>query len=211
MKKLLMLVCLIVLVGVMGCKSKGDVSATEDQGQQMEETGDTGKGNAFMDAKKLEEPKEVTIDKDKKYYAVIHTNKGDITAELYAKDAPLSVTNYKYLADKGFYNGQIFHRFAEGFVIQGGDPTGTGSGGPGYTLPPEIKRRHKTGALAWARQGNQINPEKRSNGSQFYITLRKTPHLDGEYTVFGQVTEGMRVAGNLRVDDVIESIEVIEE
>ncbi len=105
-----------------------------------------------------------------------------------------SVNNFVTLAKNGYYDGLTFHRVEPGFVIQGGDPAGDGTGGPGYTIPAEINHTHTRGALAWTRTGDQVNPERRSSGSQFYITLDATPFLDGGYTVFGQVIEGMDVA-----------------
>lgn len=161
-------------------------------------------------AKVWEEPKQAAVDAGKKYVAVIRTSKGEIECELFPKEAPLSVTNFKYLADNGFYKGLTFHRVVPGFVIQGGDPTGTGAGGPGYTMPAEINPAHKhvKGALAWARTGDEVNPERRSSGSQFYITLAPTPFLDGGYTVFGQTTKGLDVVDNIKVGDTIESVEV---
>lgn len=159
-------------------------------------------------AGKWTEPKSPSVDVNKKYTAIIKTSKGDIDVELYAKDAPLSVTNFVYLAKGGFYNGLTFHRVVPDFVIQGGDPTATGSGGPGYTIPAEIKLPHKEGALAWARTGDEVNPQRRSSGSQFYITYKPTPFLDGAYTVFGQVTKGMDVVNKIQKGDTIKSIEV---
>ncbi|HPQ80377.1 MAG TPA: peptidylprolyl isomerase [bacterium] len=144
----------------------------------------------------------------KKYTAVIKTSRGEITAELYPAEAPLSVTNFKMLADGGFYEGLTFHRVVPGFVVQGGDPEGSGSGGPGYTIPAEIHHRHGKGALAWARTCDEVNPQRRSSGSQFYITLEPTPFLDGQYTVFGQTLTGMDVVESIRQGDVIESVEV---
>ena len=108
-------------------------------------------------------------------------------------------------------DGLTFHRVEPGFVVQGGDPTGTGSGGPGYTIPAEIKRPHPKGALAWARTGDAVNPERRSSGSQFYITLDATPFLDGGYTVFGQTTKGMDVVEKITRGDTIESVTIKEE
>lgn len=161
-----------------------------------------------MTQQTVAEPKISTVDAAKKYTTVIKTAKGDIVLELYPKDAPLSVSNFKQLADAGFYNGLTFHRVVPGFVIQGGDPQGTGSGGPGYTVPAEIGLPHKKGALAWARTGDQINPERRSSGSQFYITLEPTPMLDGQYTVFGQTLSGMDVVDKIKVGDKIQSVTV---
>ena len=151
----------------------------------------------------------MTIDVNKSYVATIKTAKGNIVAELYPKDAPQHVNNFVFLARDGFFNNLTFHRVVAGFVIQGGDPLGTGTGGPGYTIPPEIKAKHTNGALAMARQGGpaQATP---SSGSQFYITLAPQPGLDGEYTVFGQVTSGMDVVAKIVVGDVIQAITIEE-
>ncbi|MBT3182428.1 MAG: peptidylprolyl isomerase [Deltaproteobacteria bacterium] len=164
----------------------------------------------MSEVKTFAEPKEAVVEVDKKYTAVIKTSKGDITCELFAKEAPLSVTNFKQLADGGFYNGLTFHRVVPDFVVQGGDPDGTGSGGPGYTIPAEIKPdlKHIKGALAWARLGDEVNPEKRSSGSQFYITLEPTPFLDGGYTVFGKTISGMDIVEQIQIGDKIESVEI---
>lgn len=148
------------------------------------------------------EPTAATIDPAKKYTATITTAKGDIVAALFT-DAPLSITNFQQLADGKFYDGLTFHRVEPGFVIQGGDPVGNGTGGPGYTIPAEIKHKHLKGALAWARTGDAVNPKRRSSGSQFYITLEATPFLDNQYTVFGQVTTGMDVVENITPGDKI--------
>src|SRR5215217_2918664 len=121
--------------------------------------------------------------------ATIETNHGTIELELYPDDAPKTVDNFVKLAEDGFYDGVIFHRVIEGFMIQGGDPTGTGSGGPGYQFEDEIND-HKVvrGALAMANAGPN------TNGSQFFIvTADETPWLDGKHTVFGRVTSGMDV------------------
>lgn len=151
----------------------------------------------------------MNFDEKKTYSAVIHTSKGEITCELYPKKAPLSVTNFIQLAEGGFYNGLIFHRVVPNFVIQGGDPQGTGTGGPGYTLASEISLPHQKGALAWARLPDHVNPQKKSSGSQFYITLEKIPYLDGEYTVFGQTVAGMDVIKQIEQGDVIKKIDII--
>ncbi len=156
------------------------------------------------------EPKQpMAFEKGKKYEAVIHTDKGDITCELNIEKAPLSATNFIQLARGKFYNGLTFHRVVPQFVIQGGDPQGTGSGGPGYTLPAEIGLSHIQGALAWARLGDEVNPQKRSSGSQFYITLEATPFLDGNYTVFGQTISGMDVVQQIRQGDKIKSVDIV--
>ena len=119
--------------------------------------------------------------------AVMHTNAGPITIELFDDDAPKTVENFRKLASEGFYDGLIFHRVIRGFMIQGGDPQGTGSGGPGYQFEDEFNQ-HKVvrGALAMANAGPN------TNGSQFFIvTTDAAPWLDGKHTVFGQVTDGM--------------------
>ena len=132
----------------------------------------------------------MTIDPNKTYVAHIDTTLGPITAELYPKDAPKHVNSFVFLAKDGFYNGVIFHRVIPGFMIQGGDPTGTGSGGPGYQFEDEFNDHPVArGALAMANAGPN------TNGSQFFIvTADACPWLDGKHTVFGQVTSGMDVA-----------------
>lgn len=151
----------------------------------------------------------MTFEQGKTYHAIIHTTKGDIVCELNYTIAPLSVTNFVQLAKGGFYDGLIFHRVVPNFVIQGGDPDGKGTGGPGYTIPAEIALPHVQGALAWARLPDQVNPKKRSSGSQFYITLDKVPYLDGEYSVFGQTISGMDVVKKIVQGDKILSIEIV--
>jgi cyclophilin family peptidyl-prolyl cis-trans isomerase len=155
-------------------------------------------------------PPEMQIDPTKTYVATIATEKGDIVVELDPGAAPQTVNNFVFLARQGFYDGLTFHRVEPGFVIQGGDPLGTGTGGPGYRVPAEIELEHVRGAIAMARQGDQVNPERASSGSQFYITLAETPHLDGAYTVFGEVVEGMDVVESIAVGDVIESVSIEE-
>ena len=195
MKKtfIFIVICLISMIAFKGYAA-GDANTKKAKGTKMTKT--------------FTEPKKATVDVTKKYTTVIKTSKGDIVCELYAKDAPLSVTNFKQLADGGFYEGLTFHRVVPGFVIQGGDPEGTGSGGPGYTTPAEIGKKHLKGALAWARTGDEVNPKRRSSGSQFYITLEPTPFLDGAYTVFGQTVSGMDVVEKIKQGDKIISIEV---
>jgi cyclophilin family peptidyl-prolyl cis-trans isomerase len=152
----------------------------------------------------------MTIDANKIYVATIKTAKGSIVVEMYPKDAPQTVNNFVFLARDGFYNGLTFHRVEPGFVIQGGDPSGNGTGGPGYTLPAEIKEKHGKGAIAMARLGDNVNPKRDSSGSQFYITLAATPFLDGQYTAFGQVTQGMDAVEKIAIGDVIQTITIEE-
>ncbi len=153
---------------------------------------------------------EMKIDPNKTYRATIQTSKGDIVVDLYPKDAPQHVNNFVFLARDGFYNNLTFHRVEPRFVIQGGDPSGNGTGGPGYTIPPEIGLRHSKGALAMARRGGPARTTP-SSGSQFYITLEAQPGLDNEYTVFGQTTpESMPVVNQIRVGDKIKTITIEE-
>lgn len=156
-------------------------------------------------------PPEMQIDPGKSYVATISTGKGDIVVQLDASAAPQTVNNFVFLAREGFYDGLTFHRVEPDFVIQGGDPLGNGAGGPGYTVPAEIKLLHGEGAIAMARRGDQVNPTRASSGSQFYITLAATPFLDGAYTAFGSVIEGMDVVKSIAKGDVIESIAISEE
>lgn len=133
------------------------------------------------------------IDPNKQYVATIETNKGTITAELYAKTAPKTVNNFVTLARDGYYEGVIFHRIIPGFVIQGGDPTGTGAGGPGYQFEDErVTRPYETGSLAMANAGPN------TNGSQFFIVLEGgASMLQPLYNHFGKVTEGMDVVNEI--------------
>ncbi|MEA2424364.1 MAG: peptidyl-prolyl cis-trans isomerase [Thermoleophilaceae bacterium] len=129
--------------------------------------------------------------------AILHTNHGDITIELFDDDAPKTVANFTKLAGDNFYDGVIFHRVIKDFMIQGGDPTGTGSGGPGYTFEDEAND-HKIvrGALAMANAGPN------TNGSQFFVvTTDAAPWLDGKHTVFGKVTDGMDVVDKIEASD----------
>ncbi len=148
--------------------------------------------------------------------AIIETSQGKIFLELFPEEAPWHVANFKYLADKGFYNGLSFHLYQPGYMVQGGDPRGNGFGGPGYSLPPEFSNRHHSfGTLGMARtpdmydkKGRPVNPERRSSGSQFYLILDDAPHLDGKYTIFGKVVGGMKVLSSLRKGDTIKKITV---
>ncbi|HJQ22904.1 MAG TPA: peptidylprolyl isomerase [Blastocatellia bacterium] len=137
--------------------------------------------------------------------AVIHTKKGDIRIELYNQDAPMTVDNFIRLARKGFYDGLEFVRVVPNFVIQGGDPRGDQNGGPGYQIRDEINlRRYQTGTVGMALSGRD------TGGSQFFITHAPQPHLDGGYTVFGQVVEGMDVVNKIARGDKMERVEIIE-
>jgi cyclophilin family peptidyl-prolyl cis-trans isomerase len=150
-------------------------------------------------AKQYSKAPEMQIDPAKQYTAIMHTDKGDIQIELFAAQAPRTVNNFVFLAREGFYNGTTFHRVIGGFMAQGGDPTGTGTGGPGYRFPDE------PGALALKHEGEGIlsmaNAGPNTNGSQFFITYGTTDHLDGKHAVFGRVVSGMNVAKAIRQRD----------
>src|SRR5881398_4238910 len=121
--------------------------------------------------------------------ATLHTNHGAVAVELFDDDAPKTVENFRKLAEDGFYDGVVFHRVIPGFMIQGGDPTGTGMGGPGYKVKAEFnKRKHMRGVLSAARSS-----DPNSAGSQFFVMHDTAPHLDGQYTAFGAVTSGLEV------------------
>ena len=136
--------------------------------------------------------------------AVVETKFGKIVIEFYEKDAPKTVANFIKLAKDGYYNGTTFHRVIPGFMIQGGDSNSKsadrsthGTGGPGYTVEAEIKRDHKRGTVATARLSDDVNPQKRSSGSQFFINVNDNTNLNGGYTVFGNVIAGMDVADKI--------------
>jgi len=135
------------------------------------------------------------------------TDKGVIYLELFPEIAPVHVDNFLTLIKKGFYNGLTFHRVVRGTIIQGGDPDGTGNGGPGYTIPAEFNfRKHKRGTLSMARASH---PD--SAGSQFYICLKRMSQLDNKYTVFGQVVKGMDVPAKIRKRDRMKVVEVLQD
>ena len=140
--------------------------------------------------KQWNKPPEFVLDLKKKYSAKLSTDKGDIVLDLFADKVPTTVNNFVFLAGEGFYDDTIFHRVIPGFMAQGGDPTGTGRGGPGYRFPDEFNpslKHDKLGVLSMANAGPG------TNGSQFFITYAPTPHLNNKHSVFGQVISGMDV------------------
>jgi len=150
-------------------------------------------------------PPEMVIDKEKKYTATIETDKGDLVVELFAADVPVTVNNFVFLARDGFYDGVTFHRVIADFMVQGGDPTGTGSGGPGYKFGDEFtKHSHGTGTLSMANAGPG------TNGSQFFITYSPQPHLDNHHSVFGKLTAGKEVLLAIRQGDVMKKVTIEE-
>ena len=150
---------------------------------------------------------EMTIDPSKTYTATIKTNRGDIVIELFADKAPKTVNNFVFLAQDGYYDGIKFHRVIADFMVQTGDPTGTGRGGPGYKFADEFHpplRHSGPGILSMANAGPN------SNGSQFFITHVKTDWLDDRHSVFGKVTEGQDVVNAISQGDVMESVTITE-
>lgn len=164
-------------------------------------------------------PPPMMLDPNVDYTAILHTEKGDITIDLFEKETPLTVNNFVFLARKGYYDNTTFHRVIPGFIAQAGDPTGTGSGGPGYTFADEIVEtlhHDSEGVVSMANRGPN------TNGSQFFITYGPAPHLDGAHTIFGRVIAGMEVVRALTPRDPsenpdappgdrIETIEIVEQ
>ena len=158
-------------------------------------------------AKTYSKPPEMTIDTDKTYTATIATPRGDITIDMEARHAPKTVNNFVTLARDGFYDGLTFHRVIPNFMIQGGDPQGTGTGGPGYKFEDETKgnpQTHERGVISMANAGPN------TNGSQFFITHGPQPHLNGRHTVFGTVTSGMDAVDAVRQGDTMDSVTISE-
>jgi peptidyl-prolyl cis-trans isomerase B (cyclophilin B) len=149
----------------------------------------------------------MSIDPAKKYEVTIETDRGDIVLELAPQYAPKTVNNVVFLARQGYYDGVTFHRVIKDFMIQGGDPTGSGRGGPGYKFADEFTGnplKHATGVISMANAGPG------TNGSQFFITHSPQPHLDGRHTVFGKVTQGQDVVDAIRQGDVMRKVTVTE-
>jgi peptidyl-prolyl cis-trans isomerase B (cyclophilin B) len=147
------------------------------------------------------------IDTAKKYSAKLETSAGEIVVELFAKDAPVTVNNFVFLARDEFYNGTVFHRVIKDFMVQGGDPTGTGRGGPGYRFEDETKgnpNRHERGVLSMANAGPG------TNGSQFFLTHVPCDWLDGKHTVFGKVLSGQEVVDAVKQGDTLNSVTITE-
>jgi len=150
-------------------------------------------------------PPPMTIDTSKEYTATIETEKGNIVLELFASDVPVTVNNFVFLTREGFYDGTTFHRVIPDFMAQGGDPTGTGTGGPGYKFADEFtEHTHVTGALSMANAGPN------TNGSQFFITYSPQHHLDGKHSVFGQLVDGMDALKAIVNGDTIVGITIEE-
>lgn len=169
-----------------------------------------------MSERSYDGPPEMALESGKEYYATFRTEKGDIRVRFFADRAPETVNNFVALARDGYFDGTTFHRVIKGFMVQGGDPTGTGTGGPGYRIRDEFHpelRHDRPGILSMANAGPN------TGGSQFFITYAATPHLDDRHAVFGEVVEGMNTLDDIRERDPqrdpepgdrIESVEIEE-
>lgn len=158
-------------------------------------------------SKQYAAPPPMSIDQNKSYTATFVTSRGDIVCDLFPKDAPNTVNNFVFLAREGFYDNTTFHRVISDFMIQGGDPTATGRGGPGYKFEDELKnnpRKHQVGSLSMANAGPN------TNGSQFFITHIATDWLNGKHTVFGQVRSGQDVVNSVKHGDTLKNVKIEE-
>ena len=156
-----------------------------------------------MSAKQWKNPPAMQIDPEKNYRVNMETNRGTIVLEMYPQYAPATVNNFVFLASEGFYDGVKFHRVIPDFMIQGGDPTASGSGGPGYRFGDEFAGnplKHETRVISMANAGPG------TNGSQFFITHSPQPHLNGKHTVFGKVVEGKDIVDTIKGGDVMVSV-----
>lgn len=158
-----------------------------------------------MAEKQWDRPPAMQIDPEKVYFVTIATNRGEIELELYPQHAPKTVNNFVFLAGEGFYDGIVFHRVIGDFMVQTGDPTGTGRGGPGYKFADECRGnplKHDSKVISMANAG----PD--TNGSQFFITHAPQPHLNGKHTVFGKVVKGQEIVDAIRQGDRMERVSV---
>lgn len=183
--------------------SKSQQTTTPMKKAPQQTTSTLGETKTQVAPQKPEPPK---IDPEKVVAVIEMAKGGKIIFEFYPKEAPKAVDNFITLTNKGFYNGLKFHRVIEGFMAQGGDPIGDGTGGPGYTIKDEFNsHNHIKGTVAMARP-----PLPDSAGSQFYICFEPQPHLDGKYTVFGQVIEGMDIVDTIEKGDVMKKVSIVD-
>lgn len=188
----------VALVGAVGCSKSQEMSA-KSEGLKMAKTEEPAAKSVATDvAARRPDPNAVV--------AMIDMAKGgEIVIEFYPEDAPKTVDNFITLANKGFYNGLTFHRVVPGFVVQGGDPAGNGTGDAGYNIPAEFnKQKHLTGTVAMARSS-----DPNSASCQFYICLAPQPGLDGKYTVFGQTIQGMDIVKGIKIGDVMKTVRIL--
>lgn len=199
MKKLTILLLSLLLVSLACGKAEkeAEIPAMEEEKAAVETEAETGaEGEEGMTAAQkmaMEPPVWGTIQRAQNPVVVVETNLGTIELELFWKETPKTAESLLYLVNKGYYNDLIFHRIVPDFVIQGGDPAGNGTGGPGYTVPFEkAETKHLRGSLGMAR-----SQDPNSGGSQFYICLKDLPQLDGNYVVFGKVLKGMNAVDKI--------------
>lgn len=153
-----------------------------------------------MSAKQYKSPPAMSVQSDRTYTVIIETEKGTIELDLFPEHAPVTVNNFVFLVTEGFYDGVVFHRVIPNFMVQGGDPTGSGRGGPGYRFEDEFDGnplRHTRGVISMANAGPN------TNGSQFFITHGPQPHLDGRHTVFGKVKKGQEIVDSIEQGDTM--------
>jgi len=199
----LMVLILALSLAFISCGDKKQAKSTETKETDLAKENPTAMGAAKAPKTQPEPPK---IDPEKVVTVIEMEKGGKVVFEFYPKDAPKTVDNFIALANKGFYDGLTFHRIIEGFMAQGGDPDGTGMGGPGYSIMDEFNsQKHIRGTVAMAR-----SELPNSAGSQFYICYEPQPHLDGDYTVFGQVTEGMDVVDKIVQGDIMKKVSIVD-
>lgn len=158
-------------------------------------------------SKQYPAPPPLSIDSNKSYTATFVTSRGDIVVDLFPKEAPNTVSNFVFLAKDGFYDNTTFHRVIDNFMVQGGDPAGTGRGGPGYRFEDEFNgnpHKHQVGSLSMANAGPN------TNGSQFFITHIATDWLDGKHTVFGKVRSGQEIVNSVKQGDELKTVKIEE-
>jgi cyclophilin family peptidyl-prolyl cis-trans isomerase len=188
---------LLVMLTVAACGAD-DLKEVPSNGSGLTPTPTTTTAGDTPVAKQYDAPPAMTLDTTHSYTATFKTSKGDIVVELFADKAPITVNNFVFLARESFYDNTVFHRVLADFMAQGGDPTGTGTGGPGYRFEDEFDaslKHTKPGILSMANAGPN------TNGSQFFLTFVPTPHLDNKHTVFGQVIEGLDIMLSLTLRD----------
>ncbi len=205
-RTILAFVVLAPLVLVASCAGGGEPSSPKPTSTPEGGTSPTPAPTSKPTPKTYSKAPPMTIDPNKQYTATVETSRGKVVLELFAKDVPRTVNNFLFLAREGFYDGTRFHRVIDDFIVQGGDPTGTGSGGPGYAFADEFtQHKHIVGTLSMANAGAN------TNGSQFFIiTTNPQPHLDGKHSVFGQLIEGMDVLRQIKQADTLIKVTIQE-
>jgi len=204
MKTFFAFVCLIILILIVAGFAKMGSKPVINSNSNNNSNSTNNNKEEVKTMKDLQFPGVLSDEKIKNKKAIIKTAKGTIEFTLYADKAPKTVSNFVYLAEKGFYDGLTFHRVVPSFVIQGGDPNGTGTGGPGYQFPDEpVQGDYLAGTVAMANSGSD------TNGSQFFICTDDQPSLPKSYNLFGQVTAGMDIVKQIQVGDKMESVKIV--